>query len=161
MIPHHFASHTAELEPENVLTVVTIYEDEPALHRAERTVERVLEGAEDGTIARRAAWNFATVADGAADFEAREWLAVADIVMVAARRHLEAPPAIAEWLADGLGDDMERPRALVALGMVSPQNLTLPKALFASLEPVAAQLGMRWFCSTVSVQSEDSNQPAK
>ncbi len=153
----HPLSDAAQLTQDDVLTIVTIYEDEAALRRAERTVERVVEGADEGTIVRRAAWDFATLADGSADFEAREWLPLADIVVVAARRNHDAPPIVGEWLADALRDDGERPRALVGLGMVSPQDLSLPKALFVSLEPVAERLGMRWFCSSVPVQ-EDSNQ---
>src|SRR5260221_14782153 len=95
----HPLSDAAQLTQDDVLTIVTIYEDEAALRRAERTVERVVEGADEGTIVRRAAWDFASLADGSAVFEARVGLPLADIAVVSARRNPVAPPLVCGWLA--------------------------------------------------------------
>lgn len=156
MVSLHPPPPIAEAEASEKLTVILVYEDETVLQYAQRSLDRVIGQIGDGAIIQQRTWSFEMLEIAEVVAEAGLWLRATDVIVVAARREQPAPAALTTWLKYWLEPEVEHPTAFVVLGMISPDALVLPHALFSSLEPLSLELGMRFFSTSVA-QPGDTN----
>jgi hypothetical protein len=133
----------------STLTVITIFENEAAARRAERTVARLIDGIDGDAIVLQQRWSYRDFED--AEFGADGWLGDADVILVAGARDQELPAMVMDVIERELAPGVEHPTALVALGIVPTTDGSSPSRLFGSLEALSRQLGMRFFSSTAKL----------
>lgn len=136
------------------LTVVLVYENEAIARNAQESLERVIGQIDGNALIQQRSWSFDKLEIAEVVAEAGLWLRAADVIVVAARREEAAPKALDNWLRYWLQPAVDHPTAFVILGVISPGALSLPHELFSSLKSLSRDLGMRFFCTSVTSSGE-------
>lgn len=139
--------------------VVVAYEDYAACKRAEQAVRELLQPNHNHVTRNVGLWKFEMLELRAMRAAASEETAGVDLLVIAPKNGAELPMSVQEWVRVNLAQP-SRPKALLVLAGLAPQEYEQVPPVESQLQQIAAQVRCPYWCLHLEPPEGKWSEPA-